>query len=66
MPEGLSFMFIGVFSWLKTWRIPRQNRFCHPVDMIQTISTAADSVKCNNDPDADGLKECAELGKAIA
>ena len=24
------------------------------------------SVKCNNDPDDDGLKECAALGKAIA
>lgn len=47
----------GDGEWLRTWE-----ETCKDAG----ITLAAESVKCNNDPDADGLKECAELGKAIA
>lgn len=47
----------GDGEWLRTWE-----ETCKDAG----VELAAESVKCNNDPDADGLKECAELGKAIA
>lgn len=46
----------GDGEWLRTWEETCQGA---------GITLAADSVKCNNAPDDDGLNECSELGKKL-
>ena len=46
----------GDGEWLRTW----EETCCDA-----GITLATESVKCHNEPDADGLKECSQLGRAI-
>ena len=47
----------GDGEWLRNWEETCKDG---------GVTLAAESVKCNNDPDDDGLRACAELGKAIS